>query len=214
MLKLILFDFYKTLGFDKYKVKIQDFFSLYQKLGIDLQTPEKRNEFNKIFGKLIGFSTSWLDFSQKLLKELKISNIVKNAKILADFYQKNLTYELYDDVKEVINLPFKKGVLTAQANFLIKHLKIEKWARLFTPLETKFLKPDPRAFMVPLKKFKVKPEETLMIGDELERDIKPAQKLGIKTILIDRENFVKVEDPSLKKIHSLSELKNILQYSI
>jgi HAD superfamily hydrolase (TIGR01509 family) len=210
MLKLILFDFYKTLGFDSYKVPREEFFSFYQKLGIDLRAPEKLKEFNKIFGKLVGFSRSWLEFSQKLLKELKIPDFKKKAKSLADFYQKNLAYELYDDVKEVINLPFKKGILTAQARFLIEHLNLENWAILFTPLETKFLKPDPRAFLAPLKKFRVKVEETLMVGDELERDIEPAKKLGMKTILIDRDNSVKLDDSLLPKISSLGELKNIL----
>lgn len=210
MLKLILFDFYKTLGFDSYKAPREEFFSFYQELGIDLSTPEKLKAFNKIFGKLVGFSKSWLEFSQKLLKELKIPDLKKKAKILADFYQKNLTYELYDDVKEVIGLPYKKGILTAQARFLIEHLQLEKWAILFTPLETKFLKPDPRAFLVPLKKFKVKAQEALMVGDELERDIKPAQELGMKTILIDRDNSVRITDSSLPKISSLKELKSVL----
>lgn len=210
MLKLILFDFSKTLGFDNYKVPLEEFFSFHQTLGIDLKHPEKLKEFNKIFGKLIGFSKSWLDFSQKLLKELKIPDFEKKAKILADFYQKNLTFELYSDVKEVINLPFKKGILTAQARFLIEHLHLEEWAELFTPLETKFLKPDPRAFLVPLKKFKVKAEEALMVGDEVERDIMPAQKLGMKAILIDRNNSVKLNNPSFPKIHSLKELKGVL----
>ncbi|HOK35222.1 MAG TPA: HAD family hydrolase [Candidatus Pacearchaeota archaeon] len=210
MLKLILFDFYKTLGFDSYKAPREEFFSLYRKLGIELTTPEKLKEFNKIFGKLVGFSKDWLEFSQKLLKELKIPDLKKKVKVLADFYQKNLTYELYDDVREVINLPFKKGILTSQARFLIEHLQLEKWARLFTPLETKFLKPDPRAFLVPLKEFKVGPEETLMVGDELERDIKPAQNLGMKTMLIDRDNSAKINNLSVPIIHSLRELRNLL----
>jgi len=47
-----------------------------------------------------------------------------------------------------------------------------------------------------------------MVGDELERDLIPAKKLGMETILIDREN--KIENPPVKKINSLDELKQIL----
>ena len=46
-----------------------------------------------------------------------------------------------------------------------------------------------------------------MVGDEVERDIMPAQKLGMKAILIDRNNSVKLNNPSFPKIHSLKELK-------
>ncbi|MGB4253781.1 MAG: HAD family hydrolase [Minisyncoccales bacterium] len=211
MLKLILFDFHKTLGFDICKISREELFSFYQNLGIDLSKPEKLKEFSKAFGRLIGYSRNWMDFSQKFLKELKISNFKEKTKTLADFYQKNFSYQLYDDVKEVIDLPFKKGILTAQARFLIEHLHLENWAELFTPLETKFLKPDPRAFLVPLEKFKTKPEEAFMVGDELERDIKPAKELGMGVALIDRENSVRVEDTSIPKICSLGELKNILR---
>jgi len=55
---------------------------------------------------------------------------------------------------------------------------------------------------------KVKPEEVLMIGDEIERDLIPAKNLGMEAILIDREN--KIVNPPVQKISSLSELKNIL----
>lgn len=209
MIKLLIFDFYKTLGIDVYKADRKDFFAVYQKLGIDLSTPEKLQEFNKVFGKVVGFSRNWLECCQQLLKELRISGLDK-AKALADFYQKNLSYQLYDDAKEIINLPYKKAILTAQAKFLLQHLNLDKFATLFTPQETKFLKPDPRAFLMPLQKFKVKPEEALMIGDEVERDLVPAKNLGMETILIDREN--KIGNPPFRKITSLKELKEILNF--
>jgi len=70
------------------------------------------------------------------------------------------------------------------------------------------LKPDPRAFLAVLEKLKVKPEEVLMIGDEVERDLIPAKNLGMEVILIDREN--KIENTPIRKISSLAELKYIL----
>jgi len=206
-LKLILFDFYKTLGFDICKVDPKEFFTFYQKLGIDLSDKEKFQKFNILFGKVIGYTKNWLECCQELLKGLGMPDFEK-AKTLADFYQKNLSYQLYDDVKEIFDLPFQKAVLTAQARFLIEHLGLDKIAKIFTPKETKFLKPDPRAFLVPLKEFGIKPEETVMVGDEVERDLIPAKNLGMEVILIDREN--KIENPSVKKISSLKELKNLL----
>jgi putative hydrolase of the HAD superfamily len=86
---------------------------------------------------------------------------------------------------------------------------LEKYFQIFTPKETKFSKPDERAFLAVLNFFKTKPEETLMVGDEIERDLIPAKKLGMETILIDREN--KIKDAQFKKIGSLKELKNLIQ---
>ena len=127
---------------------------------------------------------------------------------LANFYRENLVYQLYDDAKEIIDFPQQKAILTSAARFLFSNLGLEKHFEIFTPEETKFLKPDPKAFLYPLEKFGVKPEEAMMVGDELERDLIPAKNLGMEAILIDREN--KIKDPPVKKINSLVELKTIL----
>ena len=98
--------------------------------------------------------------------------------------------------------------MSANARFLIKSLGLEKFAKIFTPKETKFLKPDPKAFLTVLETLRVKPERTLMVGNEIERDLIPAKRLGMKVILIDREN--KIKNTQIKKINSLEELKIIL----
>ena len=124
------------------------------------------------------------------------------------FLKEDFVCEFYDDVKEIVNLPFQKAILTSGAGFLIKKLGLEKFAEVFTPKETKFLKPDKRAFLAVLEKLKVKPEEALMVGDEIERDLIPAKNLGMEVILIDRKN--KIENAQFEKINSLGELKQVL----
>ncbi|OIO06364.1 hypothetical protein AUJ27_04295 [Candidatus Falkowbacteria bacterium CG1_02_37_44] len=124
------------------------------------------------------------------------------------FLKEDFVCEFYDDVKEIVNLPFQKAILTSGAGFSIKKLGLEKFAQVFTPKETKFLKPDKRAFLAVLEKLKVKPEEALMVGDEIERDLIPAKNLGMEVILIDRKN--KIENAQFEKINSLGELKQVL----
>jgi len=206
--KLILFDFYKTLGYSVFKIKPREFFSFYKKIGIDLKTEKDLKSFTTTFAGLMGYATSWVDLSKKLLEKFLKNPTPEKIEALADFYKENIVYQLYDDVKEIINLPYQKAILSANAKFVIENLGLEKFAKIFTPRETKFLKPDPRAFLVVLKTLKVKPKETLMVGDELERDLIPAKKLGMTAVLIDREN--RVENPPVKKISSLIELKQIL----
>ena len=204
--KLILFDLFGTLIFQAEKK--EDFFAFYQKLGIKLKTKEDIDFFTSVFGQLMMESVDWRDFSQKLLGKFIQKKDPETIVKLADFFQENIVYRLFDDVKKIIVLPFPKAILTSAARFLFSSLGLEKHFEIFTPQETKFLKPDPRAFLCPLEKFGVKPEETMMVGDELERDLIPAKNLGMEAILIDREN--KIKDPPVKKINSLVELKSIL----
>jgi putative hydrolase of the HAD superfamily len=66
-------------------------------------------------------------------------------------------------------------------------------------------KPQPEIFLTALKKAKVKPEETLYIGDQYDLDIVGARGVGMKTILIDRKNwFADITD--CPRIQNLSEI--------
>jgi putative hydrolase of the HAD superfamily len=51
-----------------------------------------------------------------------------------------------------------------------------------------FGKPDPRIFQLALQRLKVAPQEAVMIGDSLNRDIAGAQAAGLRTIWINRYN--------------------------
>jgi putative hydrolase of the HAD superfamily len=66
-------------------------------------------------------------------------------------------------------------------------------------------KPHPDVFRCALKKLKVKPEETLFIGDSIDADYKGAEKAGIKAILIQRtENNNRTSN--LRVITNLEEI--------
>jgi putative hydrolase of the HAD superfamily len=47
--------------------------------------------------------------------------------------------------------------------------------------DTKTRKPNRKPFLYALKKLRLKPEECLMVGDSLKKDIVPAKKLGFRT---------------------------------
>jgi len=48
-----------------------------------------------------------------------------------------------------------------------------------------FGKPDERVFLYALEKLRVLPENTWMVGDDLERDISPCRALGIYSVWVD-----------------------------
>ena len=206
--RLIIFDFYGTLAYQDRKLKREDFFAFYKKIGIEFKSESEVKLFISFFSQIFGYSQNWLDFCQRLVKKFLKKEDPKIIQTLANFYKENIVYKLHDDVKEIIHLPVEKAILTDSPPFLLESLGLQKFAKIFTPRETKFLKPDERVFLTVLENLNKKPEEALMVGDDIERDLLPAQKIGMQTMLIDREN--KIKNSPFKKINSLIELKNIL----
>jgi HAD superfamily hydrolase (TIGR01549 family) len=51
-----------------------------------------------------------------------------------------------------------------------------------------FVKPHPTIFQVALEQLGVEPAEAVMVGDSLEEDVEGARALGLRAILIDRED--------------------------
>ncbi len=212
---MIIFDFHGTLAYFK-QLNFNKFLLSLENFGVKVKN---RKEFESLI-ELSFFTKSWIDVVQTLLEKAPAIFVSKNNTApkrkdiiaLANFFKENIVFKLYNDTQEIMNLPFQKAILSNGPKFFpeisIKNTDLIKFTEVFTPCKTKFLKPDPRAFLTVLERFNVKPKQTVMVGDDMEKDIIPAEKLGIKAILIDREN--KIKDYSGIKIRSLSELKDIL----
>lgn len=76
-------------------------------------------------------------------------------------------------------------------------------------------KPDLRIFQIALDRANCKPEEALMVGDRIDNDIIPANKIGMKTVWI-KQGFGKYCEPKTEieqpdyTVESLNELISIL----
>jgi len=76
-------------------------------------------------------------------------------------------------------------------------------------------KPDLRIFQIALDRANCKPEKALMVGDRIDNDIVPANKIGMKTIWI-KQGFGKYCEPKTEieqpdyTVESLNELISIL----
>ena len=55
-------------------------------------------------------------------------------------------------------------------------------------------KPDLRIFRIALERADCKPEEAVMVGDRIDNDIIPANKIGMKTVWI-RQGFGRFAEP-------------------
>lgn len=67
-------------------------------------------------------------------------------------------------------------------------------------------KPDPLIFMNALTHSRVRPDQVCFVGDNVERDIIPAQHLGMTTILISPDQDTSVADFTVKTLTDLLEL--------
>jgi putative hydrolase of the HAD superfamily len=69
-------------------------------------------------------------------------------------------------------------------------------------------KPDPEIFLTALKKAGLQPQETIYVGDQYEIDIVGARRVGMKALLIDRNDYF----PEITDCPRITDLTQILQY--
>jgi putative hydrolase of the HAD superfamily len=118
------------------------------------------------------------------------------AEHLARVYlvERRKRYRLYDDVPAALDELAKEYRLVIVTNGLgelqrekIAAVRLERWfPHAAVSGELGSWKPDPGIFRHALEMAETRPEEAVMIGDALERDVRGAQALGIRTIWMRR----------------------------
>jgi HAD superfamily hydrolase (TIGR02253 family) len=127
----------------------------------------------------------------------------------------------YPNVKAILNKLKRKYKLA----ILSDAPRIQAWIRLaamglqdkfdyvITFDDTKTRKPGAKPFLLALKKLKLKPEECVMVGDSLKKDIAPAKKLGFKTVFARYgENYL--ERARVKPDYTINDIKDLLRIRI
>lgn len=128
---------------------------------------------------------------------------------------KKWVYEGDETLKSTLNYLKSKYDLYVLTNFFtdVQTRRLEKMALLkyFKAVvgAEKFIKPNPLAFHAFFQDCAA--TECLMIGDSLEHDILPAEKLGMKTILFTK--YSQIKSSTTLQIASWQELKNILEFN-
>jgi putative hydrolase of the HAD superfamily len=86
----------------------------------------------------------------------------------------------------VTDAPREKGMQRLGAMNITKFFDI-----IITFDDTGYKKQNEVPFKLAMKKLKLKPREILFVGDSFKRDINPAKKLGMKTLLVKRYQHLK-----------------------
>lgn len=143
---------------------------------------------------------------------LRLLGIVPSEELLKAIFS-NCTYlpwEKFEDTEVLSEIDVPMGIIS-NFNSTLK----DKLNQFFGPVfkdvlvseELGVAKPKIAFYERALERLNFTPDEVLYIGDSIKLDIEPAMSLGIKSLLIDRDNFY---NSSEYKINSLVEIKNYL----
>lgn len=124
---------------------------------------------------------------------------------------------LYPFTHEILSLLKQKYDLYVLTNGFreVQHTKINRcvlfpyFTEVITSEDAGFMKPDPRFFTYVLNKLDVAPDRCIMIGDDIEVDIKGAQQVGIDTIYFNHNLSSNTVKPTYE-ISSLDQIVSIL----
>lgn len=192
MIKAILFDLDNTL-IDLLKLKqIAIEASVAAMIDAGLKMP--RNKIIKAIDKI--YKEKGVEYQlvfNDVLKELigKVDYKILAAGISAYRKIKSAHLDPYPEVLptliELIRRGYKLGIISDAPKLQIWtrlcDAKLQHFFEIVISAEDTEKKPSKLPFKLALKTLKLKPEEVLMVGDSLEKDIIGAKKLGIKSTL-------------------------------
>lgn len=133
-------------------------------------------------------------FLRRLLWRIKVRVDKETLDELANLYERS-QFELYSDALETVKKTKQHGLKTAIIT-TIARFKFQKALQPILPYldtvvtgcEARCEKSNPKMFKRTLEILEVSPSEAVMIGDDIPIDILIPKKLGIHTILLDREH--------------------------
>lgn len=112
------------------------------------------------------------------------------------YFEKMILYNGVDDMLKKAN---EKNVKTVIVTDHVADIQLRKLIKLGIDSRINYLasaeeagveKPHPKIFQLALQKAKCTPQECIMVGDELKKDIGGAKALGIYAIHAEKGNFV------------------------
>jgi len=193
-IKAIIFDFggviidYKPFTFRK---KIAKFLKLHFEI---VNKEIDKIEFDLAMGRI-----NEKEFWKKLCSDLNIAVSENNKKnFIVDEFSRDS--RVNKDVDKIIialkNSGYKLGIISNILKPHAKYSKAQNWFKHFSPVilscEVGLLKPGERIYELMLEKLQLNGNECIYIDDR-EVNLKPAEKLGIKTILFQNAKQLKKE---------------------
>ena len=162
---------------------------------------------NRIERTITGTNVTYDDFYNKMVEISKYNQSGYN-KALEAYGLKMAPWNsddefVYPEAKNCLSelsKHYKIGIIANQnlgSEERLEKLGLLKYIDLvITSAEEGVAKPDLRIFQIALDRANCKPEEAVMVGDRIDNDIIPANKIGMKTVWI-RQGFGALSEPQM-----------------
>ena len=223
-IKAVLFDLDNTL-IDFLKMKksaSRSAISAMIKAGLDVN---KRVAWNTLISLFQEYGIENQQIFNEFLKKLtgKVDVRILAAGVVAYRKSKELSLQPYPNViptlKKLKKRGYKLGIVTDAPKFQawtrLYQLRLEKYFDLVITFEdTGKKKPSQLPFKTAIRKLRMKPEEIMMVGDSIKRDVEGARKLGMKTVFAEYGKVWKEKGRPDFVINDFSEILDYLNTKV
>ena len=197
MIKAVVFDLDDTLISEKQ----------YIRSGFKVVSNKISNDYNldseKVFKKMLElFNESSKEVFNRILDSFDIKYSKEYILELIKIYREHIPdIDFYEDViptiTELRNKGFKLGIITdGYKETQIRKIEVLNCNRLFDEiiitdeLGREFWKPHEKSYRLMAERLSIYLEEMIYIGDNLQKDFVTANKIGIETVRIGREDSI------------------------
>jgi FMN phosphatase YigB (HAD superfamily) len=194
--KAVLFDLYETLVYSKKSVTDEEVSEYLCVKGYEVSPQQFRaaHMFVSFMDDPKYGYKNWGALLKRVLWRLKVEADKQTLNGLAKTMERN-EFALYPDaavaVKKANELGLKTAIVTTISRFRFQAAVAPlegNFDFIMTGYEAKCDKSNPKMYKMLLQVLNVKPYESVVVGDDMKIDILLPKKLGMKTILLDRES--------------------------
>ncbi|WP_373898790.1 HAD family hydrolase [Haloimpatiens sp. FM7315] len=158
-------------------------------------------------------------FLQKHELSLNLEQCIEAINLFYTDYREQVYFEnsIYDTLKAIRIKGYKIGVISNTCYYDEVMKECFKKAKIYDLIDNftfsyslRIGKPNKQIFKTAIEAMKISPVQAVMVGDNLESDIKPALDLGMKTIWLNHKN--NAINCDIKHDIEISCLLELLQY--
>lgn len=194
-IKAVLFDLHETLVHQENPVSVEEISEHLFSRGYEVSPQQLRASW--MFVAFVDYPKygyrNWFSYFSRIFWRLKVKVDKKTLGHVVKLLERN-AYTLYSDAAEAVAKAKKNGLKTAVVT-TIAYFQFKKAVKpikkyfdfIMTGYEAKCDKTNPKMYRKVLEILKVKPDEAVMIGDNVQVDVLLPKQLGIHAILLDRK---------------------------
>ena len=218
-LKAVLFDLHGTLAYVENPVTETEISEYLFSRGYEVSPQQLRAAWG--FVAFIDYPRygykNWRSFFSRIFWRLKVK-VAKETLSWIVKLLKNKPYQLFPGASEAVVKAKKNGFKTAIVT-TIAHFQFKKAIQpirtyldfIMTGYEARCDKSNPKMYQKVLEILEVKPQEAVMIGDNIQLDVLLPKRLGINSILLDREREIAESPLTDATINDLTEAVEVIK---